>query len=38
MPIIAWVDGIPYSSAHFDCNRTAGGQAGLGQHITSFNI
>lgn len=36
MPITACVDGIPYSNDHLSCNLTAGGQAGLGQQITSF--
>lgn len=36
-PIIACVDGIPYSCDHLFCNLTAGGHAGLGQRIISFN-
>ena len=36
MEMIAWDEGIPYSRAHFFSIRTTGGEAGLGQQITSF--
>ena len=35
-PTMACVDGIPYSRAHFDCNRNTGGQAGRGQQTMSL--
>lgn len=35
-PTIACVDGIPYSSAHFFCRRTTGGQEGRGHRTTSL--
>ena len=35
-PIIAWVEGIPYSRAHFVSNWTTGGMEGRGQRIISF--
>jgi len=37
MEMIEWVEGIPYSRAHFFSIRTTGGQAGLGQQMVSFN-
>lgn len=37
MPIIAWVDGIPYSCDHLLWSLVAGGQDGRGQQIMSFN-
>ena len=36
-PIMACVEGIPYSSDHFCSSWTTGGMAGLGHLIMSFN-
>ena len=36
-PIIACVDGIPYSSDHFCSSCITGGMAGRGHRIMSFN-
>ena len=35
-PTMAWVDGIPYSKAHFDSSWMTGGIAGLGSRKMSF--
>lgn len=36
-PTIAWVDGMPYSTAYSGSNATTGGEGGRGHRITSFN-